>query len=581
MKKTAMAVRLIIVLGCALACQAITPSTHTKKNIANNALTSESLHHNKWNKQRTHTNRISSKLEAHRISRGGGFNNAKQPAAPTKASARVLQSMRILYLTYYASLGALMPYLPVYFHSLGHSGSAIGILGAVKPLTTFLVAPLWGILSDRYGNRVSLLQFTFVTSLMFQLMVGWGVNLNFLIVSVFITALLNAPVKSLIDTVVMEKLTSDEDRHRFGQLRLWGQIGFGVGSSMVGSLLSMFPGDDKSKAEEVKPPTFSFTTASQPEVATHPTLEKVIHGIETGIEVACETDACAEVAAVSTDKARNALFEMTKDLLGKKVWGIGSSGSFALKGYAWAFLMHGLLSIPTLFAIRTFRPEKEVAQASRKNNKVDEPKKKTDIGQGLRLLAKNSDALIFFFLVFVIGTSSGCIENFAYVRVREVGGTGNQMGILRLVSSLAGAPMFWFSGPLTEYLGVDVVLVLSLLAYVARFFNYAYIHHPYHALPAEALRGITFALFWSSGSTYAHRISPPGMAATMLMLLNAMYGGLGQSLGAIIGGKLQSKLGTVGTFKYSGLFDLCFVGGLVAYLTSKKERAFAAKPIQQ
>jgi MFS-type transporter involved in bile tolerance (Atg22 family) len=416
---------------------------------------------------------------------------------------------------------------------------------------------------------------------MFQLMVGWGVNLNFLIVSVFITALLNAPVKSLIDTVVMEKLTSDEDRHRFGQLRLWGQIGFGVGSSMVGSLLSMFPADDKSKPEEVKPPTFSFTTASQPEVATHPTLEKVIHGIETGIEVACETDACAEVAAVSTDKARNALFEMTKDLLGKKVWGIGSSGSFALKGYAWAFLMHGLLSIPTLFAIRTFRPKKEVAQASRKNNKVDEPKKKTDIGQGLRLLAKNSDALIFFFLVFVIGTSSGCIENFAYVRVREVGGTGNQMGILRLVSSLAGAPMFWFSGPLTEYLGVDVVLVLSLLAYVARFFNYAYIHHPYHALPAEALRGITFALFWSSGSTYAHRISPPGMAATMLMLLNAMYGGLGQSLGAIIGGKLQSKLGTVETFKYSGLFDLCFVGGLVAYLTSKKERAFAAKPIQQ
>jgi MFS family permease len=155
------------------------------------------------------------------------------------------------------------------------------------------------------------------------------------------------------------------------------------------------------------------------------------------------------------------------------------------------------------------------------------------------------------------------------------------MGMLRLVSSLAGAPMFWFSGPLTESLGVDVVLVLSLLAYVARFFNYAYIHHPYHALPAEALRGITFALFWSSGSTYAHRISPPGMAATMLMLLNAMYGGLGQSLGAIIGGKMQTKLGTIGTFKYSGLFDLCFVAGLVAYLSTKKERAFASKSIQR
>ena len=40
--------------------------------------------------------------------------------------------MRLLYLTYYASLGALLPYLPVYFHSLGHPGSSIGVLGAVK-----------------------------------------------------------------------------------------------------------------------------------------------------------------------------------------------------------------------------------------------------------------------------------------------------------------------------------------------------------------------------------------------------------------------------------------------------------------
>lgn len=91
---------------------------------------------------------------------------------------------------------------------------------------------------------------------------------------------------------------------------------------------------------------------------------------------------------------------------------------------------------------------------------------------------------------------------------------------------------------------------------------------------------LAFALFWSSGSTYAHKISPPGMAATMLMIMNAMYGGLGQSLGAIIGGKMQQRIGTISTFLYSGLFDLCFVGCLVAYLSSKKDRAFSAKSIQ-
>ncbi|KAL3781162.1 hypothetical protein HJC23_008064 [Cyclotella cryptica] len=565
----------------------------------------ETSFHSRQHEKHANRPRNNSLKSFHDISRGGGLriNHASKLTPPpprassSKASDRILQSMRLLYLTYYASLGALMPYLPVFFHSLGHSGSSIGVLGAVKPLTTFLVAPLWGILSDRYGNHVSMLQFTFISSLFFQMMVGWGTNLNFLIVTVFVTALLNAPVKSLIDTIVMEKLTSDKDRYQFGRMRLWGQIGFGLGSSLVGSLLSMFPADDivfnnneNAVHNDVLPSLAHTTTSALFEESNIPTLEKVIHGIETGIEVACETDACAETAAVSTFQARRVLFEMTRDLLGKNMWKLGSSNSGALyfrrlKGYEWAFFMHAILSIPTIYAIRAFRSEKEaVAISSLKQENIKssrENEKKTNIAGGLRLLSQNSDALIFFFLVFVIGTSSGCIENFAYVRVREVGGSGNQMGILRLVSSLAGAPMFWFSGPLTEFLGVDVVLVMSLLAYVARFFNYAYMNHPYHALPAEALRGITFALFWSSGSTYAHKISPPGMSATILMIMNAMYGGLGQSLGAIIGGKMQSKLGTIGTFLYSGLFDLCFVGGLVAYLFSKKDRSFCAKSIQQ
>ena len=441
-------------------------------------------------------------------------------------------------------------------------GSAIGILGAVKPLTTFLVAPIWGILSDRSDNHVSTLQFTFVSSLICQLLVGMNSNtLNYLIGTVFMAAVLNAPVKSLIDSIVMSKLTNEEDRFQFGRTRLWGQIGFGVGSSLVGSLLSAYPADASS-------------ASSSSAKVDHSTVEEVVHNIEVGIEVASESNPAAEVY---TKKACTSMLEMTRDLIGR---------TRPLKGYEWAFVTHAILSIPVYFCIRAFRPEKSEIVKTQSNTKQgsaeeveEKKKKKTDIKGGLRLLDQNSDALIFFFLVFVIGTSSGCIENFAYVRVREVGGSGNSMGMLRLISSLAGAPMFWFSGPLTEALGTDVILVMSLLAYTIRFFNYAWMRQPYHAIPAEALRGLTFALFWSSGSMYAHKISPPGMKATMLLLMNAMYGGLGQSLGAIIGGKMQSKLGTVTTFLYSGIFDLCFVGGLVLYLLSVNERAFSTSSI--
>jgi hypothetical protein len=64
--------------------------------------------------------------------------------------------------------------------------------------------------------------------------------------------------------------------------------------------------------------------------------------------------------------------------------------------------------------------------------------------------------------------------------------------------------------------GADKVIVLSLLSYVIRFVIYALMQKPYHGLPAEAMRGVTFAAFWSTSTVYASRIAPPGLGATMV-----------------------------------------------------------------
>jgi hypothetical protein len=60
-----------------------------------------------------------------------------------------------------------------------------------------------------------------------------------------------------------------------------------------------------------------------------------------------------------------------------------------------------------------------------------------------------------------------------------------------------------------------------------------------------------------------------------------MYGGLGQSIGAIIGGKLQHRVGTVKTFAYAAVFDFCFVCAVISYLSIRKESSFRnPKPIE-
>lgn len=359
--------------------------------------------------------------------------------------------------------------------------------------------------------------------------------------------------------MVMDHLT---DRSSYGKLRLWGQMGFGIGSSGVGVLLSRYSHDEHASSQSW-PSSTSFSAEFEQQ-----TLRRLPVVVQT---VVYFLDKC---------------------------W-------HSLTGYRILFLTHALLSIPTWMCIQAFRRMDKEQQQQQQHNMVEsEPKssgqsqkahnvesKATDeqvakksgsrVVEGLKLLVHDADALLFFFLVLVTGISSGVIENFAYVRMREVGGTGKAMGMSRLVSSVAGAPMFWFSGPLAEALGVDRVIVVSLLSYITRFIIYAFMRNPYHGLPAEALRGVTFAAFWSTATIYAHRVSPPGLHATMLMFLNAMYGGLGQSLGAIIGGKLQHRYGTVRTFLYSAAVDFVFVGFVILYLSVRKNSSFQdPKPIQ-
>jgi MFS family permease len=451
-----------------------------------------------------------------------------------KEDPRMKVLIRLLFLMYYGSLGSIMPYLPVYYHHLGHGGQIIGLLGAVKPFTTFLVAPVWGLIADQTQNPFLILQVTFIVSLLGQLLVSFRTDASFIMFMVFLTALFNAPVKSLIDSMVMDHIQPES----YGRLRLWGQMGFGVGSSLVGLALS--------KSKHISwPETTTFTL----------NFEKTLERYPTALQHAVKyADKCWQ----------------------------------SLTGYKLLFFTYAALSIPTWLCIQAFcrlDREREVKKAAAAAAVTSAKKKKKTgggarIGEGLRLLLHDSDALLFFFLVFVVGISSGVIENFAYVRMREVGGTGKEMGLSRLVSSCAGAPMFWFSGPLTEALGADRVIVFSLLSYVARFIMYALMRNPYHGLPAEALRGVTFAAFWSTCTIYAFRVSPPGLHATMLMILNAMYGGLGQSLGAIIGGKMQHRYGTVKTFLYAAAVDFVFVCAVIAYLNIRKDSSFKdPKPI--
>lgn len=125
--------------------------------------------------------------------------------------------------------------------------------------------------------------------------------------------------------------------------------------------------------------------------------------------------------------------------------------------------------------------------------------------------------------------------------------------------------MFWLSGRLTKAIGVDGVMTMSLLSYTLRFLIYSKATTIWQALPAEILRGVTFASFWAGATYHVYNVSPLGLTATMLGVLNGMYGGLGQSLGSLLGGALSKQFGISKAFTYCARADAVVLGLFIIY----------------
>ena len=172
-----------------------------------------------------------------------------------------------------------------------------------------------------------------------------------------------------------------------------------------------------------------------------------------------------------------------------------------------------------------------------------------------------------------MGCSGGVSDTFTYLRFQEVGCNTAQMGISRMVSSIAGAIMFWYSGRVGEYLGIENVLVLSLICVGLRFYLLETMDGPIYGYIAEGIRGSIFGAFWSSATIYASSMG--GARATMLLLLNGIYNGIGRSTGSYVGGKVQESVGTDGLFRYMYMITISFAAFMFCYynLTKQSRRA--------
>ena len=148
---------------------------------------------------------------------------------------RSMVTPKAYYFCYYGAAASLIPYLPIYYQSIGLSGKEIGLLVAIPPLLMLIGAPLWGGLADATQQHKRLLMLAVALALGSVAVLSIISRFLILIPVVAAYALFIAPVMPLVDNTVMAML--GERSGKYGKQRLWGAVGWGISAPTVGWLI--------------------------------------------------------------------------------------------------------------------------------------------------------------------------------------------------------------------------------------------------------------------------------------------------------------------------------------------------------
>lgn len=145
--------------------------------------------------------------------------------------------MSVVYFLMFGAVGALSPYLSLYYKSVGLSATESSLLLSITPFLLFVSQPVLGVLTDRSGHRgrmfARLLLFVAATGSLMALGTSFAALLPLVLLWSFIAGVL---------TPIADSIALGEAARigvAFPRLRLWGSIGFLLVTFAVGKLYGL------------------------------------------------------------------------------------------------------------------------------------------------------------------------------------------------------------------------------------------------------------------------------------------------------------------------------------------------------
>lgn len=142
--------------------------------------------------------------------------------------------MSAVFFIYFGAIGALHPFLSLYYKNLGLTGTEISLLMSVSPVLLFISQPLFGPLADRSGHRGRMLSWLMVVVAITGGLAGLGLSFWTMLPLITLWSFFAGPVTPLADSIALGEV--QRTGVSYPQLRLWGSVGFLVMTTLMGRL---------------------------------------------------------------------------------------------------------------------------------------------------------------------------------------------------------------------------------------------------------------------------------------------------------------------------------------------------------
>jgi PPP family 3-phenylpropionic acid transporter len=149
-----------------------------------------------------------------------------------------LSFARLYYFAFMGGWGFILPFMNLFYVSLGFSGKQIGFIASTTAIVGMLVSPVWVSEVKKHPQARRLLQVALIFGAIGYYSIGLQKYFPFVILVVFLHALAASGIMPLSDSMAVT--VSHEQGSGYGSVRVWASLGWIVSLLSSGWLVARF-----------------------------------------------------------------------------------------------------------------------------------------------------------------------------------------------------------------------------------------------------------------------------------------------------------------------------------------------------